>query len=316
MVLLLLGLVGTANLAHSFTVIVKNHLGLSRRHIFLYLSSASEGDKGGRRSFFEGNQRPPTEEELQVMDEMIDKLGEAKPYELPNAVQRAFRVISSPQFFLRIAARQDQAADIEQKEKLAALASNLVSTLEAVVSTTEDRLDERSKEVETVVKAASEPDSGEFLVPLLPERIEAMRNELLQLDPSSLDESFLTTLDAWMNKSHQDGMDLMVQILQKCLQMYAGIAISRAREGAKSSSHDVDPAALAVFEKLLSTDAEAWQVVLKQTDASLLPQVQSIVHRDMETIVLSLDAGSMAQRVQAEYLQEMVKRIESTSQTR
>ena len=245
------------------------------------------------------------------MDEMIDKLADAKPYELPNAVKSAFRVVSSPQFFLRIAARQDQATDGEEKEKLAALATNLVSTLEAVVSTASDRMDERAKEVEKVVKAAAEPDSGEFLVPLLPERIEAMRKEIKKLEPSSLDEGFLTTLDAWMNKAHQDGMDLMVGILQKVLQMYAGTVISRAQSSDASSDGDaVDKEAMAVFEKLLKSDAESWDTVLRQS-ASQLPEVQKVVQKSMETIVLSLDAGSMAQRVQAEYLQEMVKRIES-----
>jgi hypothetical protein len=140
------------------------------------------------------------------MDEMITKLANAKPYELPNAVRRAFRVISSPQFFLRIAQRTDTATDDTEKEKLSALASNLVSTLEAVVETTEETLDERAKEVEQVLKAAAEPDSGEFLVPLLPAQVQAMRKVVESLEPSSLDEGFLSTVDAFMMKSHQDGM--------------------------------------------------------------------------------------------------------------
>lgn len=160
-------------------------------------------------SRIEGNQREPTEEELAIMDEMITKLADAKPYDLPNAVRRAFRVCSSPQFFMRIAARADEATDEDEKEKLSALASNLVATLDAVVSTTEDQLDERAKEVQNVVTAAAETN-GEFLVPLSVERIQAMQDEVAKLDPSILDEGFLSTVDAWMNKSHQDGLDGMV----------------------------------------------------------------------------------------------------------
>ena len=137
---------------------------------------------------------------------MITKLSNAKPYELPNAVRRAFRVISSPQFFMRIAERTDAATDETEKEKLGALASNLVSTLEAVVETTEETLDERAKEVEAVLRAAAEPESGEFLVPLLPEQVQGMRKVVEGLEPSSLDEGFLSTVDAFMMKSHQDGM--------------------------------------------------------------------------------------------------------------
>ena len=45
-------------------------------------------DGGGRQSSrLEGNMRPPTKEELALMDEMITKLADAKPYELPNAVR-------------------------------------------------------------------------------------------------------------------------------------------------------------------------------------------------------------------------------------
>ena len=267
---------------------------------------------GPSRSRLEGNQRDPTEDELAIMDEMIDKLSLAKPYELPNAVRRAFRVCSSPQFFMRIAERSDKASG-EEQERLSALASNLVSTLEAVVETTEEQLDERAKEVERVVKAAAEPDSGEFLVPLIPERIDAMRSAIQKLDESSLDEGFLSTLDAWMNKSHQDGMDLMVQILQKVLQMYAGLQIKRSLDRQPETAALVSEPTKALFDKLLAADADAWNaIILEGTKSDVtIPELQKQVQRTMETIVLSLDAGSMAQRVQAEYLQEMSKRVES-----
>jgi hypothetical protein len=134
-----------------------------------------------------------------------------------------------------------------------------------------------------------------------------MRNAILKLDPSSLDEGFLSTLDAWMNKSHEDGMDGMVVILQKCLQMYAGVVLNRA-----IPTDSDDKVALEVFQKLLATDADEWDVVLMQTDVPLL-RVQSAVQKTMESIVLNADAGSMAQRVQAEYLKEIVKRIEAAS---
>lgn len=249
------------------------------------------------------------------MDEMIDKLAAAKPYELPNAVQRAFRVISSPQFFLRIAARQDMASgDGTERERLSALASNLVSTLEAVVSTTEDRLDERARQVEAVVKAAAEPGSGEFLVPLLPERVRAMRSALARLDPSDLDEGFLSTVDAWMNKSHQDGMDGMVTILQKCLQQFAGIVLDRAVASTSASTDKDDQDALDVYRSILASDSDEWDAVLARPDAApLLPRVQAAVQKTMETVVLGAEAGSISQRVQAEYLKEIVKRVEAAT---
>jgi len=54
-----------------------------------------------------------------------------------------------------------------------------------------------------VVKAASEPESGEFLVPLSRERVDAMRGVVEELETADLNEGFLSTVDAWMNKAHQ-----------------------------------------------------------------------------------------------------------------
>jgi hypothetical protein len=175
---------------------------------------SSQGDDSNsqpsrRQSRFEGMQREPSAADLAVIDDMITKLSDAKPYELPNAVSRAIRVVSSPQFFLRIAERADKASTSMEKEKLSALADNLVNTIRAVVSMTEDSLNERAKDVEKVVKAASEPESGEFLVPLSNARLDAMRTEMEGLDGEDLNEGFLTTIDSWMNKAHQVRLEIM-----------------------------------------------------------------------------------------------------------
>jgi hypothetical protein len=104
-----------------------------------------------KASLIEGNQLDPSEQQKQLMDEMITKLADAKPNELPDAVRRALRVISSPQFFLRIAERTDDAIDDDEKEKLAALASNLVSTLEVVVAAVETTEEEET--LDDIVRA-------------------------------------------------------------------------------------------------------------------------------------------------------------------
>jgi hypothetical protein len=260
-------------------------------------------------SRIEGNQRDPNEKELKIMDEMIDKMANAEPYELPNAVRRAFRVCSSPRFFMRIAERTDMASGEIEKEKLTALANNLATTVQTVVTTMEERLDERSKEVEQVVQKAAEPESGEFLVPLTVERIKAMRQALLDLEPSKLDEGFLSTVDAWIVKSHQDGMDGMVGILQKLLQQYAGVQVVRAY----GQQNVEETAASKLFEKLMQTDTDSWEREIQQglkaeglTSFGLIAEIQ----RCMENVVLGLENGSMAQRIQAEYLKELVTRVE------
>ncbi len=308
-------------------------IGASTSASALYME-IEENESG--RSRLGGNQREPTIQEISIMDDMITKMMKAKPYELPNAVSKAIRVVSSPRFFMRIAERADVATDEVEKEQLAALASNLVTTIEAVVSTTEDKLDDRAKDVENVVKAAAEPETGEFLVPLSVERLAAMRKTLLKIDPADQDEGFLSTVDAWMNKSHEDGLDGMVDILQKLLQMYAGEAIARARVElmanvgaaiagedqaqadkvvAEEKSSGPSPASL-LMDKLMKMDTDNWTVEMKSVFAqegkdSVSPQaLTSEVQRTMEAVVLGLESGSMAQRVQAEYLKELVTRIE------
>lgn len=300
-----------------------------------------EIDEGNGKSRIGGNQREPTVQEISIMDDMITKLMEAKPYELPNAVSKAIRVVSSPRFFMRVAERSDMATDEVEKERLATLASNLVTTIEAVVNTTEEKLDDTAKNVEKVVQAGAEPDTGEFLVPLSVERLDAMRQSLAQIDPVDQDEGFLSTIDAWMNKSHEDGLDGMVEILQKLLQMYAGEAIVRARVdlvaavGAAVSGEDAEEAnkvvkeeqeqgpkpAAKLMDKLMSMDTDMWESEMKKEfstttegdDAVSKESLTGEVQRTMEAVVLGLESGSMAQRVQAEYLKELVTRIEQLS---
>jgi len=221
----------------------------------------------------------------------------------------------------------------EEREKLSALAENLIATINAVVSTTEDKLDDRAKSVEDVMLAAAEPGTGEFMVPLSRERVDAMRIAMEKLDPDTLDEGFLTTVDAWMNKSQQDGMDGMVGIMQKVLQQYAGIAISRARlelqasvgaavAGKGQAKADVLLAeqeaaglttAAAFMERLMKVDADSWDGELLGAFQKKEIKPMSItgeVQRTIEAVVLGLENGSMAQRVQAEFLKELVTRIE------
>ena len=304
------------------------------------MSSEGGDNEPQRQSRFVGNIREPTVQEISVMDDMITKLSQAKAYELPTAVSKAIRVVSSPRFFMRIAERADMATDAVEKEQLSTLASNLSSTIEAVVSTAEDKLEDRAKLVETVVKSAAEPGSGEFLVPLSTDRLDSMRSAFNKIDVNDLDEGFLSTIDAWMNKSHEDGLDGMVTILQKVLQMYAGNAILNAKtelqanvgaalagesqakadevaakqDAAKQSS----PAGL-VLDKLLSMDTDFWDGEIKNAfsgdgDVNVNVKPSSLIgetQRIIEAIVLGLENGSMAQRVQAEYLKELLTRIEA-----
>lgn len=66
-----------------------------------------------------------------------------------------------------------------------------------------------------------------------------------------------------------------------------------------------------ILTQLLQTDADQWDLVLSRHNPAVLKEVLSEVQRTTESIVFALEAGSMAQRVQAEYMQELMKRVES-----
>ena len=134
-------------------------------------------------------------------------------------------------------------------------------------------------------------------------------------------------------KQPKDGMDGMVTIMQKALQIYAGTVISRARiqlqanvgaalsgespvaaDDAAAGLSSTDSAASALFEKLLHVDTDNWDMEIRKgidmegvTKESLVGEVQ----KTMEGVILGLENGSMGQRVQAEFLRELVTRIEA-----
>jgi hypothetical protein len=136
-----------------------------------------------------------------------------------------------------------------------------------------------------------------------------------------------------LRNNNQDGMNGMVTIMQTALQIYAGTVISRARVrlqanvGAAVSGEDQaaadavvaaakegdSGAASDLLEKLLRIDTDDWDKEIRkgiENDVKKEALVKE-VQKTMESVILGLENGSMAQRVQAEYLRELVKRIEA-----
>jgi hypothetical protein len=303
---------------HVAAFVVHHPQTLAVRRVSRTLSLSFSRNSSSR---IEGNQREPTKQDLVVMDEMIGKLLGAEPYELPGAVKNAIRVIRSPRFFLRIAELADASSDEGLKTRYGNLAQNLVATLDAVMSLAQEQMDDLTARIERIVQAAAEPDSGEFLVPLTPERLAAMRTAFAAYDDQSTstesksaaaaaDEGFLSTIDGWMNKAHLDGMDGMVVILQTLLQIYAARRLSQQIK---------EPSPL--LATLLQEPPTAWDATLRSSgggassdsDTTTSSSVVREIQRHMEAIILSLETGSMAQKVQAEFLREMVRVAESVA---
>ena len=56
----------------------------------------------------------------------------------------------------------------------------------------------------------------------------------------------------------------MVEILQKCLQQYSGVSISRARKSNDEGDNEISPSeASKLFDKLLQVDTDSWDDEIK-----------------------------------------------------
>eukprot|EP00622_Pseudochattonella_farcimen_P000343 FR734809.1.p1 GENE.FR734809.1~~FR734809.1.p1 ORF type:complete len:226 (+),score=34.61 FR734809.1:2-679(+) len=215
-------------------------------------------------------------------------------------------------FFVRIAELSDQAKSEEEKKSLSALAENLVNTLEVIVQRTEERVDSASELLQGILKTAAEED-GEFMVPLSAAKAQATRQAVLD-NKSVMDDSFLSTVNAWMRKcSDDENMQGMVTILQQVLQLYASTMLI---SDASITSDVAATSSTELLDKIFVTNPDSWDGLLRESLVGdlavtssdlLLAEVQSRI----ETIVLAQEAGSYAQRVQAEFLRELSARIQS-----
>jgi hypothetical protein len=167
---------------------------------------------------------------------------------------------------------------------------------------TEERMDGAASLVQGIVAAAAEPN-GEFAVPLSAERVTAMRKEVVK-QREMIDEGILSTIFAYMKKANDDGLNGMVVIFQKVLQLWAAEELVNAGIGN------------AVLERLLRADADQWDSLIAQaTQAGEvdLEVLQAAVQSCVERVVLQQASGSYAQRVQAEFLREVMGRLRAGS---
>lgn len=230
--------------------------------------------------------------ELAAMDALIDLMTNATSDEELGRIV-AENVLSFDQkMWLRFASRSDAASASEDKTKIMETASKCMRLVEAMVQRTENTIEESSASLQAIVGAAADPSTGEFDVPLKLDALERMRKAL---ENYAVDERTLNTLYAWIRKSDENGLDGMVHILQRLLQLYA------ARELDEDSS---------ALDKVIRSNAEEWTMhfIDISKDGYNETAFTKDLQRRMEGVVLNLPNGSYAQRVQAEYLKEVEDR--------
>ncbi|PNW79918.1 hypothetical protein CHLRE_08g372000v5 [Chlamydomonas reinhardtii] len=243
--------------------------------------------------------------ETAALDELIDKLLSAKSQQQLAQLVAENVVAVDTKFWMRIATRNDTAASKEDKDKLQGLATSVMVLVDTVRRRTEQQLADSGAVLQDILVAAAD-DKGEWYLPLTDDQVESVR-EALNRHRDRLDEALLSNAFAWIKKSSEDGFDGMVQLLQLVLQLYA------ARQLATGETEGVEGA----VNKLLGSQEKQWTPLLRQlvaegqlTEAAFMEALQ----RKMEGVVLGLQSGSYAQRVQAEYLKEAEARAKSVFQ--
>lgn len=230
--------------------------------------------------------------ELAAMDAVIDLMLGAKSDEEVGKIVVENVLMFDQKMWMRFASRSDTAEGSAEKTKIMELAGTCMKLVEAMVEKTESTMEEASVNLQTVVGAAADPSSGEFDVPLNADALERMKTALKSV---TVDERTLNTLYAWIRKSDENGLDGMVHILQRLLQLYA------ARELDENSS---------ALDTVIRSNAEEWQMHFMDIskDGYNETAFTKDLQRRMEGVVLNLPNGSYAQRVQAEYLKEIEDR--------
>lgn len=242
---------------------------------------------------------------VQELDALIDALLAKKgAQELAQAV--AENIMSFDQrFWLRLATRSDAAQEEEEKQQLAALAKVVMQLVDSMVKRTNEQLTESTGLLQEILRAAADPQTGEWQLPLTPDKLEAMRG-VMAANAAALDEGLLASCYSWMRKASDDKMDGMVALLQKVLQVYACVQLGQPQAGSSSGGGSD-----ALLDELLAADEALWGRLIRQRAAEgdvSEPAFMEALQRRMEGVVLGLPSGSYAQRVQAEYLKELEER--------
>lgn len=211
------------------------------------------------------------------------------------------------EYFICRTFRSDTETNERVKDRLVSLSVTVMSALETIVTKTEEKVDTATELLQAILASAAE-DDGEFLVPLSDSKKASLRSSVLS-NLGSLDESFIATVNAWVRKSQDDGLEGMVDILRGVLQQFASVSLMEDKSVTPYTQVSTPPRAL---DRLLATPPDMWDSAIAEilggfvcTKEVLELEVQSRI----ESVVLDFPAGSYAQKVTAEYMKELRDRI-------
>jgi len=242
-------------------------------------------------------------------DKLIGQLRDAAPQEIPQLLAANMKAIDQ-RLFLRLAEMSDAEEDESERLRIQQLASTVTTALEALLDKADSQLDKDAANVQSLLRAVA-LESGEFELPVPTERALALRSAMRTLLPA-LDEGFVGTVKAYMQKASEDNLEGMVEVLRTLLQTYASerlIALGKGR---------LEPNVATVVGRMLEAAPDTWDEVMREqllsADAACGPdELVDALQDQMGEVVLGMPAGSAVQTVLAEYLNELLSRARSVS---
>lgn len=236
-------------------------------------------------------------------DELIDQLRGAGPDKLASLLASNFKSIDQ-RLFLRLAELADEAKDDAERDEIASLSTRIATTVETLLAQAGSKLDADADAVQELLRLAAD-EQGEFEVPLPAARVTEVREAVLE-KLGQLDDGFVGTLEAYMKKANEDGLEGLVEVLREVLQIYATERMMRMLQGGEAG-------VVSVLRATLETAPAQWEGVLRAqlqgeeaaaTPAMLLGALQD----KMGEVVLGMPSGSRVQGVLAEMLNELIAR--------
>lgn len=252
--------------------------------------------------------------EKPALDELVAKLRTASPEAMRALLAANLKNIDAS-LFLRLAEMSDEETDDYEQLRIRTLASTLTTVLEAVVAAADKSMDSDASTVQALLQTIASP-TGEFDLPVPPERLAALRSALrAQLD--SLDEGFVGTVKAYMKKAVDDGQEGVVEVLRVLLQSYAAERFS-ARVRARAAADGTAGGTHTIIIDALAQPADAWAGLLRaRLGADDAPcgasELLGTLQAQMAEVVLELPNGSGVQSLLAEFLNELMGAVRDIS---
>jgi len=237
-------------------------------------------------------------------DELIAELRGASAGDLAGVLANNFKKVDA-RLFLRLAELADEAADDAEKDEIAQLSTRVASTVEQLLKTAESKLDKDAEVVQDLMRTAAD-ENGEFSVPIPPAQLAAVRSAV-QEKLGVLDDAFVGTLEAYMKKANDDGLEGLVEVLRALLQVYATERMMKMLEGG------TDAGVVALLRVTLEAPPTDWEEQLRTQctaeGAEASPaMVLAALQDKMGEVVLGMPSGSRVQGVLAEMINELISR--------